>query len=119
MPKDLDEEKRIRVEELASQLELFFQFCVQLIPYMDLLKEAANSLEERESFAVNAAVIIEAVGGDYAKEEFEARSRKERAEAVYNLLEVLQRTENEKIDFRKGEIKKATILNKLGFGKFI
>ncbi len=100
--KDLSTEAtdKYRAEELAVKLGLLFDFCSVLIPYKDLIKKTADLCADKESTAVSAAVIFGAFGQDYRAVETEARIRKERAEAIFNLIDTLERTERERAEYR-------------------
>lgn len=102
----MKESKQEKSVILAEKIKLLFQFAADLIKDKDLIQETFKSLEERQGFALSAAPILGAFGMDYEVQEFESRFRKERAKALYDLVDCLERTENERIAFNKRQIEK-------------
>lgn len=96
-------DERDRIQLLASRIQLLFGFCTEFIPHIDLLERVAKGSGERESMAMSAAPILGATGLDYQEINFEWKLRRKRAEAILNLVKVLQETEIErkKIDQQK------------------
>ena len=95
-PEDNKERKII----LAEKVRLLFGFCADLIKEKDLLEEVLNVCDDRQSFAVSAAPILGAFGIDYEEQEFELGLRKKRAEALLNLIKILEETEKERLEFQ-------------------
>ena len=81
------DDKKERVMILAEKIKLLFGFCADLIPDKDLIYEADGALQGKESRALAMAPILGAFGVDYEEVEFEARFKKERASALYHLIE--------------------------------
>ena len=63
-----------------------------------MIKETFELASERQSMSVSMAPILGAFGEDYKDIEFEARIRKERASALFELIDTLDRTEKERIE---------------------
>lgn len=101
-----EREKQERILMLAERVRLLFSFCADLIPDRDLIKETAKLAADRQSNALAMAPILGAAGLDYEVAEQSAKMHKERAEALYNLLEVLYRTEVERAEFACTQDKK-------------
>jgi len=91
--------KKERVLILAKKIELLFGFVADLIKDKDLLKEVSELCDQRQVFAVSAAPILGAFGIDYEEREFEAAMRGKRAKALLNLVEALEETEKERLEF--------------------
>lgn len=100
-------EKKEHVAILAEKIKLLFGFCADLIKDKDLLKETLGLCEDRQSFAVSAAPILGAFGMDYEEPEFEAGMRKKRAKALLDLIEALEETEKERLEFQAKQKAKA------------
>ncbi len=104
------DKKKEKIIEVAERVKLLFQFCAELIPDKELLKKTLEVCEDTQQMAGSTAVIIGACGGDYQALENQARLRKERAAALYNLIEVLEKTEKEQIEFaKKAKTKQANL----------
>lgn len=100
-------EYREKVEMVASQVQLLFQFCGSLIEYRDMLKDVMNLADDRASTTMAMAPIIGATGGDWEVMQFEANLKARRSEALYNLIRVLGDTEDERIEFMEKQKGKA------------
>lgn len=98
--------KKERVVILAEKIKLLFGFIADLIKDKDLLKETLGVCEDRQNFAVSAAPILGAFGMDYEEQEFESGMRKERVEALLNLVEVLEKTEKDQLEFQEKQAAK-------------
>lgn len=97
-----EEEKEIDpavVLDLETKIKLLWQFLAQLIPHRNLLKEVLGLCGRNESRVSAAAIVITALGGDWEGNELEAKVRRERAEALLNLVDVLIRTEKERKEY--------------------
>lgn len=101
MGQDVFSPEKIRIEAIAQKVELLFGFCVGLIPDIDLLEKTAHAANQRESFSLSASPILEASGINYEEVHFEMQLRRRRAEALVNLLKVLDETEKERIENKK------------------
>ena len=93
-----EKDKKVKALELAEKVKLLFTFCADLIPDKDMIKETFELASERQSMSVSMAPILGAFGEDYKDIEFEARIRKERASALFELIDTLDRTEKERIE---------------------
>jgi hypothetical protein len=91
---------------LAERVKLLFSFCADLIPDKDLLKKVLKQAQDRQSFALSAAPILGAFGMDYEEHEIEARIRKERADALLNLITTLEKTEKDRAEFKEKQAEK-------------
>ena len=111
MKKDIEEKERIMI--LAEKIKLLFGFCVDLIPDKDLLKRTLELSEDRHSRGLGMAVIFEAFGQDWEAIENETKIKKERAEALYNLIECLDKTEKTRLEFSEKQKDKPTCLSQL------
>lgn len=107
MAKETDLEKRGRVIVLAERVKLLFGFCAELIPDKDLLKETASVAEDRIGTAMAMAPIIGAYGMDSEVAEFNARLHSRRAKALFELINVLDETEKERLEFKEKQKNKA------------
>ena len=88
-------EEKERVLLLANRIELLFGFCAELIPDIDLLERTANGAWENEQMSLSAAPILGAMGIDYEKANAKWQIRAKRAEALLNLIKVLDSTNKE------------------------
>ena len=61
---------------------------------------------ERESNALSMAPILGAMGMDYKGVHFEAQLKEKRANALYRLIETLDETEKERVEFQMKQQKK-------------
>jgi len=84
---------------LAEKVKLLFGFCIDLRADKEMLKEVLQVCEDRQSFSASAAPLLGAFGVDYEEKELEVRIRAERADALIKLIETLERTEEERIEF--------------------
>jgi hypothetical protein len=91
---------------LAERVKLLFGFCADLIPDKDLLEKVLKQAQDRQSFAISAAPILGAFGEDYEEHEIEARIRKERADALLNLIKTLEKTEKDRLEFKEKQMAK-------------
>lgn len=94
-----DEAYQEKVEQVAEQVKLLFSFCFQLVPDLDILKKVSKLSGERVSTAMAMAPILGAQGMDYEEVEFETRLKAKRADALVNLIQVLEETEKERMVF--------------------
>ena len=97
------EAKKIKCDILAEKIKTLFMFCADLIKDKELSIDSANFLSKRVERIGSAAVLIEAMGGDYKADEFKAKLQKDRATALYNLINCLESTENKRIEFKKDQ----------------
>jgi hypothetical protein len=105
--KEVSSEERERIQILADRVKLLFGFCTELIPDIDLLERTAKGAGGKEDMAMSAAPILGAVGLDYEEVNMEWGLRRKRAEALANLLRVLDETEKERAEFESKKIGKA------------
>lgn len=92
------ESKKERAVILAEQLTYLFGLAAMLIPDLDLLEETVELCGNKESFAASAAPIFGAMGMDYEGAAFDANFKKRRARAVYELVQVLRDTEQDRLE---------------------
>ncbi len=118
---ELDREacpEEIQVQVLAGKIEYLFEFCADLIPFLPLLEKTADGAEEKENLSLSAAPILEAVGINFEEKKAEWELRKKRAQALVNLVKVLQETEVKRLlDKQKSaekELAKEKIQNLFG-----
>lgn len=95
--RDIDYQAKVQI--VAEQVKLLFGFCFQLVPDLDILKKVAKLSDDRVSTAMAMAPIFGAVGGDWEVAEFETKLKAKRADALLNLIEVLEQTEKDRIEF--------------------
>lgn len=95
------DDKKEKAIILAEKVKLLFGFCADLIPDKDMLKDVMKFSNENVGRTMAMAPIIGAYGMDYEAAEFEARLRAERSEALFKLIDTLERTENERVEFDK------------------
>lgn len=95
--KDLNE--RIEIEEIAERIKLLFGFVAMLIPHKEKLKAIAERTSNNHSRAQALAPVLTAFGEDWEKAEMETALYYKRAEALYNLVDVLDETEKERIEY--------------------
>lgn len=100
------ENNKEKIIILAEKIKLLFGFCADLIPEKEMLKEILELSEDRHSRSIGMAVIFEAFGQDWKAIENETKIKKERAEALYNLIDCLDRTEKSRIEFSEKQKKK-------------
>lgn len=86
-------------ELVAERVKLLLAFCGELIPYKEMLKDTLKLANERSSFAIDAAPILEAYGRNWEADHFEAELKAKRAKALYHLIDVLDTTEKEWLEF--------------------
>jgi hypothetical protein len=101
------EDERERIKILAERIKLLFGFCGDLIKDKDLGERVLKLSSSRAEFALSAAPILGAFGLDYEAKNFEAALHAKRAKALLNLLEVLESTENERVEFHEREKRRA------------
>jgi hypothetical protein len=94
-------EENEKAEQLAEKIKVLFGFCASFIPEMDLLKETLTGVHDKENFTMSAAPLLGAFGVDYEQKNWEWRMKRERAEALINLIEVLDRTEKERVEMNQ------------------
>jgi hypothetical protein len=90
-----------KVVVLAEKIKILFGFVHGMAPDLELLRKSYIGARNSESFAVSTAPILGALGVDFQHKEFEWKLRKERAQALINLIEVLERTEKERTEMNK------------------
>ena len=100
MPKS-NAEERARVEALADKIRVLFMFVLDLKADKDLLSKAAAQSRDASNFAMSAAPLLGAMGMDYEYEAHEASLRARRAKAVLHLIETLEKTEQERVDYAR------------------
>lgn len=116
MKKENKMEKKERVLLLVEKINLLFCFVMDLAKDKDLLEEVADLARKRESFSLSAAPILGAMGIDYEEKEREANIIKQRANAILNLISVLERTEKQIKEFKEEQakvIKNRAVLEKI------
>ena len=91
---------------LAERVKLLFGFCANLIPHKKMLKNTYALAEDKEMMSLSMAPILGAFGQDYESVHNEARIKKERAKALYNLIDCLDRTEKERLEWAEKQNKK-------------
>lgn len=96
--------EKARIDILAERIKLLFGFCAELIKDKDLVKKVLEVSEKRRDFALSGAPILGAFGIDYEEREVDAKLHAERAKALLNLLETLERTETERAEFSNKQI---------------
>ncbi len=86
---------------LAERVGLLFGFCADMIKDKDLLKDTLEFSDNNVSRTQAMAPILTAYGMDYDAAEFEAKLRARRSSALFNLIDTLEQTELERIEFEK------------------
>ncbi len=102
-------------EMLAERIKVLFMFSTALIPYKEKLWEVVGMTRKKESMVSSIAPVLMASGIDHQAAHFEADLQRRRAEALFNLIDVLDITEKERTEETKkaGErAKNAAILRK-------
>jgi len=105
--------EQIKIEELASKIQLLFGFCGALIKDKELILKCTNIASDQQNYAMSAAVLIEACGGDYQEDELEARIVRDRGKALYDLVCVLDQTEKDRGEFKGSQEQKKKVLKQL------
>src|SRR3990167_11085817 len=109
--KKANTEKRIEIEMIAERIKLLFAFCAELIPHKEMLEKVSYGASERSSLALGMAPIFGAIGQDWEAVHFQKKLEEKRARALYELINVLDETEKERIEFSaKQERRKAGAL---------
>lgn len=103
------EEKEL-IDQLAERIKILFSFCFGFVPELDLLKETLLGIKDKENFTMSAAPLLGAFGVDYEQKNFEWRMKRKRAEALINLIEVLDRTEKERAEMSQKKANMADIV---------
>jgi hypothetical protein len=93
-PKEVDE-SALRCLAVAEQVKLLFGFCAQLIPDKEIILKTMDLAIEKQNDTMAMAPIIGAFGRDYREAEVKSRTTAERAKALYDLIDCLERTELE------------------------
>ena len=106
--------KQERIELLAGKITILFGFCTELISDVDLLKEAFTETAKKADFTISAAPILGAYGMNYEEKNIEWKIKADRAEALINLIEVLDRTEKERAAMRIKKVRMEEITKLLG-----
>lgn len=99
-------ERKEKALILAERVKLLFGFCADLIPDKEMLKEVLDKAGNTESMTMTLAPILGAFGQDYEVAHTEAKIRTERAKALYDLVDTLDRTEKERAEFSQKQIRK-------------
>ena len=86
---------------LAEKVKLLFGFCADLISDKEMLKDVYDLADKRQSMSLSMAPILGAFGENYEDIENEAGIRKERAKALYELIDTLDRTEKERTEYEE------------------
>lgn len=94
-------EKEVEVDVIAERVRLLWQFLADLIPYKETLKEVSEKASERSSTVLSVAPILTASGQDYEEVYLQREVERKRADALCNLINVLDETEKERIEFYK------------------
>ncbi len=92
-----------RVEVVAEKIKVLFSFCIELKKDKELLKKTLGLCNKRKEFAMSAAPLLGACGLDYEEQALESKIRGKRAKALINLIEVLEDTEQERVNFSKDQ----------------
>jgi len=101
------QERRIEAEMVAGRVKLLWGFLADLISHLPMLKDVAEGASERSSMALSMAPILGAFGQDYEAVHTQKEIERKRAEALYELIKVLDDTEKERAEFaKKQEAKK-------------
>lgn len=108
-----EESLREEAEILATRVKLLFGFCFELVPKIELLKRTLSLSNDKASTALAAAPLLTAAGIDYEQKHWEADMRKRRAEALVNLIKVLDETEKERIEMEQQAKNKAASRDEL------
>jgi len=106
-------ENQIEIEMLAKRIKLLFAFLAELIPYKEKFKEVAEKTSERSSMALGMAPILGAFGQDWEEIHLQKEIERKRAKVLYNLVNVLDKTEKERAEFADKKNKKDEGLNQL------
>ena len=104
--KEEELEKRSKAIELAEKVKLLFGFCADLIPDKEMLKETLELAEKRQSMGMGMAPILGAFGQDWEAVENEASLKSERAKALYELIDCLDRIEKKRLEFAEKRLRK-------------
>jgi hypothetical protein len=86
-----------KIEMLAERVKLLFGFCADFIPDIEILRETLLGARQKEDFTMSAAPMLGAYGIYFEEKNAEWKLRRERAEALINLIEVLDRTEKQRV----------------------
>ncbi len=97
----------IEIEILAERIKLLWALLGELIPYKEKLKDVAEEAGKRSSMTLSIAPILGAFGQNYEEVHLQKEIERKRAEALYNLINVLDETEKERKEFAEKKIKKA------------
>lgn len=98
---ETEAEKRERAELVAEKIKILFMFCMDIATDKDLIEQVREQARQQQSNALSMAPILGAVGLDYEEAELEAGVHARRAAALINLIDTLQETESDRIDFKK------------------
>lgn len=99
-------EEEIEIHILAERIKLLFGFCAELIPSLPLLKKVAVKTNGRVSTSMAIAPIMGAMGMDWEEKQFYVELEARRADALYNLVLVLDETEKDRVKFLEAQAKK-------------
>lgn len=100
-------DRRHTAQMLAEQVTLIFQFCGMMIPHKDMIKDVMDASDDRASTTMAMAPVIGAFGGDWEAVQFEANLKAKRAHALYKLIDVLDETEKERVEFAEKQKERA------------
>ena len=98
---ETDAQKHERAELVAEKIKVLFMFCMDIAADKDLIEAVREQAQQEQSRALSMAPILGAVGLDYEEAELEAGVHARRAAALLNLIDTLQETEYDRIDFKK------------------
>lgn len=88
--------KQEKILEIAEKVKLLFAFCADLIQDKEILKDTYDLASDKQHRVLSMAPIFGAFGENYEEADNEARIKKERAKALYALIDTLDRTEKER-----------------------
>jgi hypothetical protein len=95
-----EKNEREKIIEIAEKVKLLFGFCADLIKDKEQIKKTMELAYSRVENSLAVAPILGSFGEDYRDTEFEARLHAKRAEALFNLIDCLEKTENERLEYK-------------------
>ena len=95
--------KEEQIARVAEQVKVLIGLAAMLIPDKELLLQVANEARQNVEHAETMMRIVGARGGDMDRPVAEAILRSQRAQALYELINTIDRTEQKRQKFLRRE----------------
>lgn len=92
-----------KIQAVADSVMTIMQIAALLIPNRGILERVIQQSGDRYDMATGGAAVLLAVGIDYEEKAMEAELHQRRAKAVLNLVDVIEKTERARQEFRDSQ----------------